>query len=192
MMILILGLILFLGVHSVRIVADGWRARMIARVGENRWKGVYTAISLLGFVLIVYGFALARRDPQPLYAPALAWRHANALLTLVAFVLFAAANVPRNHFKATLGHPMAFGTGLWAAGHLLSTGMLSDVVLFGAFGVWALAAFLAGRSRDRAAGTTYPAGTLRGDLMCVAGGIVIWALFAFLLHGWLIGVKPFG
>lgn len=192
MTILILGLILFLGVHSVRIFADGWRTRTIARVGANLWKGGYTVISLAGFALIVYGFARARHDAQLLYLPALAGKHANALFTLVAFVLFAATHVPRNHFKAVLGHPMALGTVLWAAGHLLSTGMLHDVVLFGAFGIWALAAFFSERVRDRAAGVTYPAGTLRGDFMCVAGGVVVWALFAFLLHAWLIGVKPFG
>ena len=192
MTILILGLILFLGVHSVRIVADGWRTRTIARIGEMRWKGMYTAVSLIGFALIVWGFVLARREAQLLYVPAVAWKHVNALFTLVAFVLFAAAKVPGNRFKAALGHPQAFGVVIWAVGHLLATGMLHDVVLFGSFGVWGAAAFWAGRVRDRRAGTTYPAGTWQGDAKSLAGGLVIWALFAFWLHGWLIGVKPFG
>ena len=191
MTILILGLVLFLGVHSVRIVADGWRTRTIARAGEKRWKAIYTVISLVGFVLIVWGLAVARRTPQLLYAPALTWKHANALFTFVAFVLLAAAWVPRNHMKAALGHPMAFGTAIWAIGHLLATGMLHDAVLFAAFALWALAAFFAGRARDRAAGMIYPAGTWQGDLGALIGGAAIWALFAFFLHGWLIGVKPF-
>ena len=192
MTLLVLGLILFLGVHSVRIVADGWRTRTIASIGEMRWKGIYTAISLIGFALIVWGFVLARREAQLLYVPALAGKHLNALFTLVAFVLFAAAKVPGNHFKSLLGHPQAFGVIIWSIGHLLATGMLHDVVLFGGFGVWAAAAFFAGRARDRRAGTTYPAGRWQGDAKALAGGVVIWALFAFWLHGWLIGVQPFG
>lgn len=192
MPILILGLVLFLGVHSVRVVADGWRTRTIAHAGEKRWKGVYAAISLVGFVLIVWGFGLARREPHLLYVPAPAAKHVNALFALVALVLFAAAKVPRNHFKAALGHPQSFGVVIWAVGHLLATGMLHDAVLFGAFAVWGLAAFLAGRTRDRAAGTIYPAGTVRGDAIVLAGGIVVWLAFVFFLHVWLIGVKPVG
>ncbi|HEX7916056.1 NnrU family protein [Rudaea sp.] len=192
MTILVLGLILFLGVHSVRIVADGWRSRTIARIGAARWKGLYTAVSLIGFVLIVWGFVLARHEAQLLYVPAATWKHMNALFTLVAFVLFAAAKVPGNHFKSVLGHPQAFGVAVWSIGHLLATGMLHDVVLFGSFGVWGAAAFWAGRARDGRAGTTYPSGTWQGDAKALAGGLVIWALFAFWLHGWLIGVQPFG
>jgi len=192
MTILILGLVLFLGVHSVRIVADGWRSRTIASIGAAPWKGLYTAISLIGFGLIVWGFVLARREAHLLYVPALTWKHLNALVTLVALVLFAAAKVPGNHFKSALGHPQALGVAVWAVGHLLATGMLHDVVLFGSFGAWAMASFVAGRARDRRAGTTYPAGTWQGDAKALAGGVVIWALFAFWLHGWLIGVRPFG
>lgn len=192
MTILVLGLILFLGVHSVRIVAEGWRTRAIARIGAARWKGLYTAVSLTGFVLIVWGFVLARREAQLLYVPALTGKHLNALFTLIAFVLFAAAKVLDNHFKSVLGHPQAFGVVIWSIGHLLATGMLHDVVLFGSFGVWAAASFVAGRLRDRHAGTTYPAGTWQGDAKALVGGLVIWALFAFWLHGWLIGVQPFG
>jgi len=192
MTILILGLLLFLGVHSVRLVAAGWRTRTIASIGEMRWKGIYTAISLIGFALIVWGFVLARREAQLFYVPAPTGKHLNALFTLVAFVLFAAAKVPGNHFKSALGHPQAFGVIIWSIGHLLATGMLHDVVLFGSFGAWAMASFVAGRARDRRAGTTYPAGTWQGDAKALAGGVVIWALFAFWLHGWLIGVQPFG
>ena len=191
MTILVLGLILFLGVHSVRVVADSWRTRTIARIGAARWKGMYTAVSLIGFGLIVWGFVLARREAHLLYVPALTAKHANGLFTLVAFVLFAAAKVPGNHFKSTLGHPQALGVTVWAVGHLLATGMLHDVVLFGSFGAWAMASFVAGRGRDGRAGTSYPAGTWQGDAKALAGGLLIWALFAFWLHGWLIGVQPF-
>ena len=109
MTLLILGLLIFLGAHSVRLVADGWRTRMISRLGVNGWKGVYALVSIVGFVLIVYGFGLARQQPLPLYAPPLWLKHLNTLFTLIAFVLVAAAYVPRNHLKARIGHPMLAG-----------------------------------------------------------------------------------
>lgn len=192
MSILILGLILFLGVHSARIFADGWRTQTIARVGEKRWKGVYTLISLAGFALIIWGFGLARQQPVVWWTPPTGLRHLNALFTLVAFVLIAAAYVPRNQIKAKLHHPMVLGVKLWAFGHLLATGTLADTVLFAAFLLWAILAFRAARQRDRAQGTTYPAGTLGGTLATVVAGVVIWAVFAFWLHAALIGIAPLG
>ncbi|WP_267226466.1 NnrU family protein [Dyella silvae] len=192
MVLLILGLVLFLGVHSVRIFANDWRSRQLARLGEKRWKGLYTLISIAGFVLLIWGFGLARQQPVLLYVPPLWLRHLNALFTLVAFILVIAAYVPGNHLKAKLGHPMLAGVKTWAFGHLLATGMLHDVVLFGAFLLWAGVDFLVCRRRDRAAGVTYPAGTMKGDIIVVVAGFVFWAIFAFWLHGWLIGVKPMG
>lgn len=191
MSLLIAGLIAFLGVHSLRIVADGWRTRQMSRLGATAWKGVFSLASLAGFVLLVWGFGVARQNPVLLYAPPLWLRHLNALFTLVAFVLFFAAHVPRNHFKARLGHPMYAGVKVWAFGHLLATGMLHDVVLFGAFLVWAIAGFAAGRRRDRLAGVVYAAGTWRGDLIAIAIGVAAWAAFAFWLHARWIGVAPF-
>ena len=192
MWLLIAGLVVFLGLHSVRIVAGDWRMRLIARVGEGPWKGIYSLLSIAGFVLLIWGFGEARQHAQSLYVPPVGLRHANALFTLIAFVLVAAAYVPRNHLKAKLGHPMYAGIKIWALGHLLATGMLHDVVLFGGFLVWAVAGFTVSRRRDRSAGVTYPAGTLVGDLLAVAIGKALWALFAFWLHAKWIGVAPFG
>lgn len=192
MALLILGLVLFLGVHSIRIVADGWRTQQRARLGEMRWKGLYSLVSITGFVLIVVGFGLARQHPVLLYVPPLALRHLNALFTLLAFILVVSAYVPPNHFRARLGHPMLAGVKVWAFGHLLATGMLHDVVLFGAFLLWAVVDFVSARRRDRAVGVVYPAGTVKGDVIALVAGIVFWAVFAFWLHGWLIGVKPMG
>jgi uncharacterized membrane protein len=79
---------------------------------------------------------------------------------------------------------------LWAFGHLLAIGFLRDVLLFGTFLVWAIVAYAAARKRDRKAGTTYPAGTVRGDVIAVIVGVGLWALFAFWLHMKLIGVDP--
>ena len=190
MPVLILGLVLFLGVHSLRVFADDWRSRQLARWGELRWKGFYSLVSLLGFVLLVWGFALARQQPTLLYVPPLALRHLNALFTLLAFVLVAAAYVPRNHLKARLGHPMLLGVKIWAVGHLLATGMLHDVVLFGAFLLWAIVLFAASRRRDRHASTVHPAGTLKGDASTVLIGVAAWLAFALWLHLPLIGVNP--
>ena len=190
MPLLILGLLLFLGVHSLRVFADGWRSRQLSRWGELRWKSFYSLVSLLGFVLLVWGFALARQQPTLLYVPPLTLRHLNALFTLVAFVLVAAAYIPRNHFKARLGHPMLLGVKSWAFGHLLATGMLHDVVLFGAFLLWAIVLFASSRRRDRRAATVRPAGTLAGDAATVIVGVAAWLAFVAWLHLWLIGVNP--
>jgi uncharacterized membrane protein len=192
MALLIAGLVVFLGLHSLRIVASDWRAQQMARLGEGPWKAIYSLLSIAGFVLLVWGFGEARQHPQLLYVPPMGLRHANALFTLIAFVLVAAAYVPRNHLKAKLGHPMYAGIKIWALGHLLATGMLHDVVLFGAFLIWAVAGFTASRRRDRQAGVVYPSGTLLGDLLTLALGAAIWSAFAFWLHAKWIGVAPFG
>src|SRR5512134_582197 len=99
MTLLILGLALFLAVHSTRIVADGWRTATIARIGEKSWKGIYTLLSIAGFVLLVIGYGAARQSPVVLYVPPVWTRHLAALLTIPAFVLLAAAYVPGNAIK---------------------------------------------------------------------------------------------
>ena len=192
MTVLLLGLLVFLGTHSVRIFADDWRTRQIARRGEGAWKGIFSAASTIGLVLIVWGYGIARAQPAVLWTPPVWGRHLAGLLNLVAFVLVAAAYVRGNAIKAKLGHPMVLGVKVWAFAHLLANGTLHAVALFGAFLAWAVADFASARRRDRKAGTTYPAGSLARDAMTVAGGVVAWAAFALLLHGWLIGVRPFG
>lgn len=190
MTFLVLGLLLFLAAHSVRMIAPDWRARCIRRLGTMGWKGLFALVSVVGLVLLVYGFGLARMHPVLLYVPPLWLRHLNALFTLVAFVLIAAAYLPRNHFRARLGHPMLAGVKIWALGHLLATGMLHDVVLFGSFLVWAIFDFVVSRRRDRREGVIWPAGSWSGDVLAVVVGVIAWAVFAFVLHGWLIGVDP--
>jgi uncharacterized membrane protein len=190
MFVLVLGLIVFLGLHCIRIVADDWRKQQIARIGLNRWKGIYSIIAIIGFVLIVWGFGLARQHPVLVYLPPLWLRHLNALFMLVALIFFAAARVPRNHIKAKFGHPQVLAVKTWAFGHLLATGMLHDLVLFVPFLIWSVVLFIVSRRRDRQDGTVYPAGTLKGDVIAVVVGVVVWALFAFWLHTLLIGVSP--
>ncbi|WP_296447452.1 NnrU family protein [Rhodoferax sp. UBA5149] len=189
---LILGLIIFLGAHSVRIVADDWRTQTRARLGELPWKGLYSVASLLGFGLIVWGFGLARQHPVQLWSPPVAMRHLASLLTLISFVLLAAAYVPGNNIKARIHHPMVLGVKVWALAHLLANGNIAHVVLFGSFLLWAIFNFSAARRRDRAAGTQYPRGTAGATGITVAVGVGAWIAVALWLHGLLIGVRPLG
>jgi len=188
---LTVGLLLFLGAHSVRIVAEGWRQWQIARLGEGAWRGLYSLLSLIGVVLIVYGYGLARGDPVVLWNPPGWTRYLAAALTLPAFILIAAAYVPRNHMKASVGHPMVAGVKLWALAHLLSNGLLADVLLFGAFLLWAIFDFRAARRRDRAAGVRYPAGTLLRDTIAAVIGAGLWLLLV-MVHQRFIGVAALG
>lgn len=190
--LLILGLVIFLGVHSTRVVADPWRTATVARMGEMPWKAIYSLLSIAGFVLIVIGYGAARQSPVVLYSPPVWTRHLAASLTIPAFVLLAAAYVPRNSIKRAVGHPMVAGVKIWALAHLLANGTLADVALFGGFLVWAVLSFTAARRRDRVAGTVYPAGSAARNATTVAIGLVAWAAFAFALHRPLIGVGPFG
>ncbi len=192
MTLLVLGLVVFLGAHSVRIFADDFRSRRIASMGEKPWKLVYSAVSLVGFVLIVYGYGGARMDPVFLWHPPVWTRHLAALLTIPAFVLLAAAYVPGTRIKARVGHPMVAGVKVWAFSHLIANGTLADVLLFGGFLAWAVVDYVAARRRDRRAGVTYAAGPVSRDIAAVAIGLVAWAAFAMWLHAPLIGVKPFG
>ena len=192
MTLLILGLILFLGVHSVRIFADGWRSRQIAQRGEGAWKGLSSLASLVGFVLIVYGYGQARTEPVVLWTPQLWARHLAGLLMLLSFILLAAAYVPRNGLKAAVHHPMVLAVKVWALSHLLANHTLADLLLFGSFLVWAVLDFRSARQRDRAGNVVYPAGTLGGTIGAVVGGLIAWAVFAFWAHGFLFGVTPFG
>jgi uncharacterized membrane protein len=192
MALLIVGLVIFLGVHSVRIFADDWRAAQIAKVGPKVWKGGYTLLSLIGLVLIVYGYGLARQSPVVLYATPAWTRHSAALLTLAAFILITAAYVPETRIKAKVGHPMVAGVKVWAFAHLLANGTLADVILFGSFLIWAIFNYTAALRRDRAANVGYVIGPVSRDVTAVAIGAVAWAIFTFWLHEWLIGVRPLG
>jgi uncharacterized membrane protein len=191
MTLLVIGLLVFLGAHSTRIFAQGWRETMIARLGMNGWKGACSAASLAGLTLIVIGYAASRADPVFLWHPPIWTRHAASLLTLVAFILLVAAYMPANRIKASVGHPMVAGVKLWAFAHLLSNGTLADLLLFGSFLGWAVADFIAARRRDRATGVIHDARTLP-TVATVLLGILLWAAFAFWLHRVLIGVAPFG
>jgi uncharacterized membrane protein len=190
MAVLILGLLIFLGSHSVRIFGEGWRQGRIGRMGEGGWKGLYSLVSLVGLALIVWGYGLARLDPVVLWGPPVWTQHLAITLNLIAFVLFAAFLVPAGRIKARLGHPMILSVKVWAFAHLLANGTLADLLLFGSFLLWAIVDFAASRRRDRRLGTVRPAGPVRNDLIAVVLGVALWAAMLLRVHEWLIGVSP--
>lgn len=192
MAILILGLVLFLGTHSIDLFARQWRNSTVNRLGLTPWKLIFSLISVVGLVLIVWGYGMARTDPTWLWQSPVWTRHLAALLTLPAFILLVATYVPGNGIKAKLGHPMVLAVKLWAFAHLLSNGTLADVFLFGSFLVWAIVAFAKMRRRDRAEGVVRAKGGAMGSIAAVVLGVVLWAAFAMFLHQLLIGVRPFG
>ena len=192
MYLLIAGLIIFLGLHSVRIVAEGWRSRKLAQWGEGAWKGMYSVLSIAGFALIVWGYGQARLATVVLWVPPVATRHIAATLMLLAMILLVAAYVPGNAIKAKLHHPMILGVKTWAFAHLLANGNLADVLLFGSFLAWAVADFISSRKRDRAAGTVYPTGKTMPTVITGVLGLAVYGAFVMVLHKWLFGVPVLG
>ena len=188
--VLVIGLGLFLGVHSVRIVAEPWRQAQIARLGENRWKGVYSLVSALGLGLLGWGYAQARLDAVPLFAlphgMAMGLRHLVALLVLVAFWLLVAAYVPRNHLKAAVKHPMVLAVKLWAFAHLLVNHTPADLLLFGGFLVWAVLDFRAARRRP----VSVPPGSAFGTALTLLIGTLAYGAMAMWAHQAWLGVAP--
>lgn len=186
---LALGLIVFFGVHSLQIFAEDGRGRLIARLGESQFKLTYSALSLIGLLLIIFGYGQARADASVLWSPPTGLRHLVFLLVPVAFILVASAYSPAGHIKAMVRHPMVLGVAIWALAHLLVNGTDADLVLFGGFLAWALVDY-ASALRRTATGTAQAtaAKNLRGDLIAVVIGLVLSAAFLFGLHGWLIGV----
>ncbi len=186
MNVLLLGLVVFFGMHSVSIVNDPWRNRMAARMGEWPWKGLYALVSIAGFALIVWGYGLARQDPVVLYTPP-AWLHPVAMVLLVpVFPLLLAAYLP-GRIQTAARHPMLAATRLWAVAHLIANGMLADVLLFGAFLVWAMLDRISMKRRTQRPVPGVPP-SRANDLIAAAGGLALYAAFVFWLHGWLIGV----
>ena len=190
--LLILGLVLFLGIHSVRIVADGARTRFIAARGANAWKGLYSLVSAVGLAAIIWGYGVARTQPVVLWSPLPGMAHLAAVLTLLAFILMVAVYVPGNAIKARLHHPMVLSVKVWALAHLLANNTLADLLLFGGFLSWAVLSLRAARQRDRSNAVSYPPGRLAPTLITAAIGAAAWVAFALWLHALLIGVRPLG
>lgn len=192
MLQLLIGLVLFLGIHSLQSFAPLVRQNAIARWGALGFKGIYSTVSLLGLFLLVQGYGQARLDPVMLWSPPRGMQHATILLMWLAMVLLVATYVPGNQIKAKLRHPMTLSVKVWALGHLLSNGNLADVLLFGGFLLWSVLLFRAARQRDRMGTHAAPDGSVLGTVIAVVVGTGVWAAFLMGgLHVWLVGVMPF-
>lgn len=187
MLYLILGLVIFLGVHSVEIVSPTFRGRAVARLGEGPYKGIYSLLSIIGFVLLIWGYGVARQQPILVYAPPLWMRHLTLLLMLPVFPLLLAAYLP-GRIKAAVKHPMLVAVKVWAFAHLLANGMLADVLLFGGFLIWAVADRISVKRRAVVRPVPGPPPGKFNDLIAVAGGLALYVVFMFWLHLKLIGV----
>lgn len=188
MTLLILGLLLFFGTHAVSIFAEPWRNRMAAKLGAGPWKGLYSLVSLGGFLLIIYGYGLARQDPIVLYLPPAWTAHVTALLMLFVFPLFFAVYLP-GHIKTAAKYPLLVAVKIWALAHLLANGMLADVLLFGSFLAWAIADRVSMKRRTPRSLPAAPASPFN-DVIAVVAGLMVYALFVFWAHEAWFGVRP--
>ena len=189
MVVFFAGLIGFLAIHSVRIVAPAARDRLIASHGEGAWKGVYSVLSLVTFVLIIWGYGAAKAALGFVWAPPTWTRHLAVLLMLPALIFLVAAYVP-SKLKARLKHPMLASIKVWALAHLLANGLGVHLVLFGSFLVWAIVDRIAVKRRG-GADPIAPAGWT-GDLIVVGAGTGAWLFLLLWGHQWLFGIAPIG
>jgi uncharacterized membrane protein len=191
MLQLLIGLALFLGIHSLQSLAPQVRQSAQLRLGVWGYKAVYASIATLGFYMIVQGYGLARVDTVQIWTPPPGIQHGTLLLMWFAMVLLVASYVPSNHIKAKLRHPMTLSVKIWAFAHLLANGGLSDMLLFGSFLMWAVLVFRAARQRDRLRLNYSPEGTALGTWLAVLLGTALWGAFVVGdLHLWLIGMNP--
>ncbi|MEO9612726.1 MAG: NnrU family protein [Nitratireductor sp.] len=187
MLVLILGLVLFLGVHSVRVFAPAWRDQKRDALGHGPWRGAYSLVSVVGFVLIVWGYGLAWAGAPVLYEPPVWLKHLAALLMLFAFISIMVFALPAGRLKPVLKHPMLLAVKLWALAHLLANGDLASLLLFGSFLAWAVLDRISVKRRGEAP----PApGPVFNDAIAVAAGLVLYVLFVWKLHLWLFGAVP--
>ena len=187
MVYLVLGLVLFLGMHSISIVAPAWRDRTAARLG-NAWRGLYSLVTIAGLVFIIRGYGIARQNPLALYMPPVWTQYVTAVLMLPVFPLFLAAYFP-GRIKSALQHPMLVSVMLWALAHLIASGMLANVVLFGGFLAWAVVDRISYKWRTQRPIATAPPGRLNDGIAIVAG-LVFYVVFEHWLHAQWIGVQP--
>ena len=187
---LIVGLVLFLGLHSISIVARPTRDALLARLGEGPWKGLYSLVSLVGLVLIVIGYGAARQQPVVLYTPPAWLKHPALLLLAFVFPLLVAAYL-KGHIKAKVKHPMLAATKVWAFAHLLVNGTLADLLLFGGFLAWAVFDRIAVKRRPAAKDAFAFEPKVMHDLIAIVVGLALYGWFVVQGHQWLIGVRPY-
>jgi len=182
MNILITGMILFLGIHLLPTL-NPLRQLVLNKFSEKAYKGLFTLISVLGLILIIYGFSSA--EFIHVYTPPVWGRHLAFTLVPIALILFAAANMP-GHIRKTLKHPMLIGTLLWSVAHLSANGDRRTLILFGGFALWALIDLISVSIRRKTLGGGKPI-HIKYDLMAVGGGILVAGVI-FYFHGLLFGM----
>jgi uncharacterized membrane protein len=192
MAILVLGLVIFLGLHSTRIISESGRVKAIARLGEGPWKGIYSLLSAIGLVLIVWGFAEARYAAPLLWTPPPGARHLTILMMLISMLLLASYIFKQSHIAVAVHHPMLWSVAVFGLAHLIANGSAADVVLFGAFFIWAMADLMSSYARDRENAVVYPVPNWGATISAIMLGFAVWAVLAFWLHYWLFGVAPLG
>jgi uncharacterized membrane protein len=189
MALFILGLILFLGFHSIGM-APRLHAALVKALGPMVFKGVYSVVSLVGLVFLFDGFG-AYRDAGmiQIWEPPAAFRHLNFLFMLVSFISLAAAYAPKGHIKMRLKHPMLVGIKAWAFGHFLANGDLGGMILFGAMLAWAVLDRISFKWREVPVNDAPP--RVMGDVIAVAAGLVAYGAMMHL-HPLIVGVSVFG
>jgi uncharacterized membrane protein len=191
LVLMILGLAVFIGTHVVTTRRD-LRAGLIARHGEGTYKIVYSVASIIGVVLIGFGFARYRAAGWiGVWDPPTWTRHVTVALVWPAIICFYAAYSP-GRIKATLKHPMLVGTKLWALAHLISNGDLGSIILFGSILGWAVYDRITLRRRTDPGGPPIPVGGMRQDVIAVVGGTLVYLVLGFLFHPYVVGVPAFG
>ena len=180
MTLLILGVLLWWIVHSFPIFAHPQRQALVARMGENPYKGVYSLLILASVVLMVIGYRGA--DYVHVYAPPVWGLHLNNLLMVIAVALFGASH-SKGNAKRFVRHPQLSAVTVWGVAHLLANGDLASVILFGGLAVWAVVAMVGTNRRDGAWVKPAPA-PLKKDLILVAITLVLFVVIV-VLHGWL-------
>ena len=184
MLYLIAGLVIFLAPHCVRIFKPAFRDAQISS-NEKRWKGLYSLVSLIGLVLMIWGYGQARMDNIYLYYPPFWLNHLQILLMIPVAILLVAAELPAGRIKKAVKNPMTIGIKIWAFGHLLVNGDLASILLFGSFLVWSVLLVMSYKRREQ----ILPSETkTSSDIIAIVGGLVAWAAILFFLHEWLIGV----
>jgi len=189
MALFLIGLIIFLASHSCRIFAESWRNQMIDRIGEVKWKGLYTIISLIGFIVMVIGYGQARQNTIVLWQPNAFLIYIALALNLIAFIFLAGSSPSNNAIRLKLKHPMILGVKVWALAHLISNGTLVNLILFGAFLLWAVLDFRSARKRPVHIPEQAQVST-KATVITIASGVILWVVFIFGLHQYLIGVSP--
>jgi uncharacterized membrane protein len=189
MSLLVLGLIVFLGIHSVSIVAPAWRDAMNARHPKG-WKAGYSVVSAIGLTLLIVGYGLARQSPVVLYTPPIWMRHLTLLLMLPVFPLLFATYLP-GRIKTAAKNPMLVSIKLWALAHLLANGTLADLLLFGGFLAWAVADRISLKRRVARPVPGAPPSPLN-DAIAVVGGLAVYVLVLLWGHRVLTGISPLG